>query len=45
MYGTFGMSFSPLKKTLAFKKKVDDKILFMKIFALQDEMLKGGLRQ
>ncbi len=29
------------KKTLAFKKKVDDKILFMKIFALQDEMLKG----
>ena len=29
------------QKTLTFKKKVDDKVLFMKLFALQDEMLKG----
>lgn len=27
------------KKTLTFEKKVDDKVLFMKLFALQDEML------
>ncbi|TRX58428.1 hypothetical protein FNH22_13870 [Fulvivirga sp. M361] len=29
------------KKTLTFKKKVDDKVLFMKLFALQDETLNG----
>ncbi len=29
------------KKAFSLEKKVDDKVLFMKIFALQDEMLKG----
>ena len=29
------------KKTLEFEKKVDGKVLFMKLFALEDEMLQG----
>ena len=29
------------KKTLEFAKKIDGKVLFMKLFALEDEMLKG----
>lgn len=29
-----------MKKTVSIKKKVDDKVLFMKLFALEDEMLK-----
>ena len=30
-----------VKKTLEFEKKIDDKVLFMKLFALEDEMLQG----
>lgn len=31
-----------LKKTVSIEKKVDDKVLFMKLFALEDEVLKGA---
>ena len=30
-----------VKKTLEFEKKIDGKVLFMKLFALEDEMLQG----
>ncbi len=30
------------KKTLEFEKKIDGKVLFMKLFALEDEMLNGN---